>query len=117
MASKKAGHKMWYASEMRLEASIDGTVDDAASACAYARGIRYNHAKRNKRGSRQREIDIQLGLERLAAAMKPIRRTIARLPYEKAQFDVDELRGASKALQTERRKLWKMKAKPKKRKT
>lgn len=107
---------MWYISKMRLETSIDGMVEESARAIEYARGIRTNHAKRNKRGSRQREIDIQLGLERLAAAMKPIRRTIARLPYEKAQFDVEELRGTSKALQAERRKLWKMKAKPKKRK-
>jgi hypothetical protein len=102
---------------MKLETSIDSMLDEAARAVQYARGIRDHHAKRNKRGSRQREIDIQLGLERLAAAMKPVRRSIARLPYEKAQFDVDELRAASQSLQVERRKLWKMKAKPKKRKS
>lgn len=107
---------MWYAPVMKLTHTQSEMVEEAARAVENARAVREFHAKRNKRGTRQRETDIRLALERLRDAMKPIRRTIARLPYDAAGMDADVLKTASQDIQRERRKLWKMRATKRKRK-
>lgn len=101
---------------MRVEQPIEEVIEEARRAAEHGRAVREFHAKRNKRGSRQRETDIRLALERLRDAMRPVRRYIARLPYESAGIDVEALREASERLQKERRKLWKMKGTKRKRK-
>jgi hypothetical protein len=95
---------------------MEDMLDEARRASENARAVRDFHAKRNKRGSRQRETDIRLALERLRDAMRPIRRAIARLPYSTAVIDAEALRSASQDLQKERRKLWKMRGTKRKRK-
>jgi len=107
---------MWYASDMKLRQTQTEMLEDADKAIENARAVREFHAKRNKRGSRQRETDIRLALERLRDAMKPIRRAIAKFPYDPTGLDAESLKTASQDIQKERRKLWKMKATKRKRK-
>lgn len=85
---------------------VDGAVQNA-------RDIRAFHRKRTKKGDQQRETDIRHALTRIKRVMAPIRTKLGRWPYvteiegdEVAQ--IDELRVASKRLQAERRKLWKL---------
>jgi hypothetical protein len=107
---------MWYASVMKLRHTQSEMIEEAERAIENARAVREFHAKRNKRGTRQRETDIRLALERLRDAMKPIRRAIARLPYDSVGMDAETLKTASQDIQRERRKLWKMKGSKRKRK-
>ena len=97
--------------EMPLETPTQDLIDAAAHAVQHATSVRKRHARSSKRGTRQREIDIKLALDRLATAMKPIRKRIAKMPYHTNIKDGDKLREASLAIQKERRKLWKMKKK------
>lgn len=92
--------------EMPIEPTASELISEATKATKYAQSVRAHHARRTRPGSMQRKVDIDLALERLAAAMKPIRRRIARLPY--LTEDGDEIREASLDIQRERRKLWKM---------
>lgn len=101
---------------MKVDLPIEEILEQAARAVQHAQGVREFHAKRTKRGSRQRETDIRIGLERLRDAMRPLRRQIAKLPYARSEIDVDALREASRAIQAERRKLWKMRSTKRKRK-
>lgn len=94
--------------EMPIEPPLDELLSAADRAVAHAIGTRKAHARKSKRGGRQRETDISIALERIAAAMKPIRRKVARLSYSSVEIDGESLRGASQSLQRERRKLWKM---------
>ncbi len=61
----------------------------------------------------QREIDLDEALRRLRESMKPLRSYLGQVPYREeshALTDVtDNVSKASKAIQAERRKLWKMK--------
>jgi hypothetical protein len=90
-------------------------IDDADAAVAFAAQVRKYHRRRtDKKHSAQRASDIESALERLKAAMGPIRSEIGRFPYG-AQTDAAErnrqiIRDASAAIQRERRKLWKMRA-------
>jgi hypothetical protein len=98
-----------------MELSPEATITNAESAVGHARAVRKHHARRTKPGTPQREADIKLALQSLADAMGPIRRRLGRLPYENTALNVEGLRAASRAIQTERRKLWKMRRKKKRR--
>ena len=87
-------------------------IDSARAAIVYAQSVRALHRKRTPRGSAQRETDIELALGRLKSVMRPLRKRIGAFPYG-PQTDVAEenrqtIYETSKAIQTERRKLWKM---------
>lgn len=110
--------------EMPIEPTIDEIVAEANRAILHAQRARRMHARKSKKGSRQREVDIDAALEGLQQAMKPVRRRMGRLAYLPAGVPSEGLEWASRAIQAERRKLWKMKGtreeilaqKPKKRK-
>lgn len=99
---------MWYASFMP-----QSDLERAALAVENAQGVRKFHRRRSEPGTNQRERDIAVALERIKEAMRPLRSEIARFPYRPNAVITDaekqRLRDASKALQTERRKLHKMK--------
>lgn len=96
-----------------VKETIKKMLEDARSAAAFARRTRERHGKQTDRDSPQRIEDIELALARIREAMQPLRTEIGRFPYG-AQTDAaervrDRIRAASAALQSERRKLWKMK--------
>jgi hypothetical protein len=102
---------MWYDSSMPIERSNPELVSNAEDAVVYAQAVRKAHRRRTRRGTPQREADIRIALERLARAMRPIRRRIARIPYLRVTDPAEDLRAASQEIQKERRKLWKLKLK------
>lgn len=102
--------------EMPIEPTVADLIRDAHNAAQYAQSVRKAHGRRSKRGTKQREHDIRIALQRLQEAMQPLRRKIARIPYLPPGIDVAGLHQASDAIQKERRKLWKMKGKGKPRK-
>lgn len=87
-------------------------VHDAEVAIENARRVRAAHARRSGRGTPRREADIRIALERLKAAMKPLRSEIGRFPYGPATETAEQNRKTivrlSSDIQKERRKLWKM---------
>lgn len=87
-------------------------VTAAKTAINYARHVREVHARRSDRGAPQREADIQIALDRLKQAMKPLRSEIGRFPYgpktEQAEENRQVIYRLSQDIQRERRKLWKM---------
>ncbi len=87
-------------------------IEVAEAAVHNARTVRKIHAKRTERGNSQRESDIGLALQRLKSAMIPLRSEIGRFSYgpqtETAFGNRQKIYRASQALQSERRKLWKM---------
>jgi hypothetical protein len=84
---------------------------EAEAAVRHAQMVRNQHRRRTERGSPTREADIALALDRLKAAMRPLRSEIGRFKYGSAGDDSREaIRGASLAIQKERRKLWKMRS-------
>jgi hypothetical protein len=91
-----------------------GLLDQAQAAVDLAQSTRRLHARRTKRGSRQREADLRTALDRLKSAMRPLRTQIARFPYgpqtDAAERNRQAIYAASEAIQRERRKLWKMQA-------
>jgi hypothetical protein len=103
---------MWYASRMP-EILPKEEVDAAYAAVDAAKAVRQFHRRRTERGNKQREADISLALERLKTVMQPLRSEIGRFPYGPQTDTADKNRltiyDASKAVQRERRKLWKMK--------
>jgi hypothetical protein len=88
-------------------------VTAAESAVQHAQAVRAFHRKRSRRGSTQREADIQIALDRIKAAMRPLRSEIGRFSYgpqtNTAEHNREMIRKLSRQLQAERRKLWKMK--------
>jgi hypothetical protein len=96
--------------EMPIEPSLDDVLADAKRAIEHAQSTRRAHARKTEHGTKQREADLKVAVERLQAAMKPIRRRICRLPYLQAPIGAEALEMASKELQRERRKLWKMRS-------
>lgn len=96
-------------------------IEAAASAVAYAQQVRAFHRRRTDRTSKQREADIELAQTRLREAMGPLRAEIGRFPYgpqtDLAEHNREVIREASAALQSERRKLWKMSTKTTRRRT
>lgn len=102
---------MWYGSFMPAQLPL-AAMREAELAVANAQEVRQHHRKRSERGDRQREHDLTLALKRVRAAMRPLRSEIGKFPYgpqtDQAAKNRDAIREASRALQRERRKLWKM---------
>jgi hypothetical protein len=77
-----------------------------------AQEVRRYHARQTEKGDPQRQSDLTLAMIRVKAAMKPLKREIGRFPYgpntDTAEKNRQKIRAASRALQAERRKLWKM---------
>lgn len=86
-------------------------VENAEAAIKHAQDIRAYHRKRSKPGDKQRDVDIKHALTKVRSAMRPIRSALGRAPYD-ISADAGErrvaLRAISARLQTERRKLWKL---------
>lgn len=84
----------------------------AQAAVENAERVRKVHRRRTPRGSDQREADLRAALDRLKDAMRPLRSEIGRFPYGPATPEAERNREiiyeASRAIQRERRKLWKM---------
>ena len=87
-------------------------IEAAETAVAYAQQVRAYHRRRTPRNARQREVDINLALRRLAKAMRPLRSEIGRFPYgpqtDIAEANRETIREAAAAIKRERIKLWKM---------
>ena len=87
-------------------------IQFADSAVQVAKDVRKYHAKRTKVGSATRNQDIMRAVGQVQAAMRPIRSALGRAPYDDITPDsekrLEELREASRRLQVERRKLWKL---------
>lgn len=87
-------------------------LDAADAAIVFAQQVRRTHRRRTAKTSRQRDEDISAALDRLRAAMKPLKSEIGRFPYGPqttlAENNRQAIRKASERLQSERRKLWKM---------
>lgn len=88
-------------------------IASAEAAIEFAQSVRRIHRRKTERGSPQREQDIETALDRLKAAMGPLRTIIGGFPYGPptaiAEDRRNAVRDASAAVQAERRKLWKMK--------
>lgn len=87
-------------------------IQFADTAITVAQDVRKFHAKRTKVGNAQRNTDIRHAADQITAAMRPIRSALGRAPYDPINALTEqqhkELRDASKRLQVERRKLWKL---------
>lgn len=96
---------------------INGFLREADLAVANAQEVRAYHRKKTSRDDLQRLSDITIALERVKAAMKPLRSEIGRFPRQHPSATIlarqERIRAASQALQKERRKLWKMLHDPK----
>ena len=91
-----------------MDEDVRQELNHVRAAVDYAQEVRAYHRRRTRRGNKQRENDISLALDRLKRAMQPIRTRIGQIPYNPPREENELLRQASKTLQTERRKLWKM---------
>lgn len=102
---------MWYGSLMPANRPTED-IEFAEAAVAYAQQVRAYHRRRTERGSKARESDIEVALDRLRAAMKPLRTHIGKFAYGPqttvAEDNRQAIRAASEAIQIERRKLWKL---------
>lgn len=109
--SSAAGRVMWYGSCMPEEMPPN-IIESAERAIENAQRVRRYHRRRTERNSLQRKTDIEVALERLREAMKPLRSEIGRFAYgpatETAENNRAVIRARSAAIQSERRKLWKM---------
>lgn len=87
-------------------------VREAELAVKNAQEVRRYHARRTAKDDSQRLEDLNLAMQRVRAAMKPLKAEIGRFPYGpqtgQAENNRNRIRAASAALQRERRKLWKM---------
>lgn len=103
---------MWYSSLMPEELP-DQDLELAEEAVLYAQSVRRLHRRRTDRNSSQRKADIEMALSGLRKAMRPLRTHIGRFPYGPATVTAEKNREAiyeaSRRVQSERRKLWKMK--------
>jgi hypothetical protein len=94
------------------EAIEQRDIDLAEAAIAGAQRTRKYHARRTQKSSSQRKQDLDIGMDALKEAMRPIRSALARLPSrqqtEAVKNERRELRSLSERIQKERRKLWKM---------
>ena len=97
--------------------TLNQYIEKAEAAISYAQSVRRLHRRRTPRGSQQRETDLQLAMGRLRDAMRPVRTELGRLPFlpssESTEQRQESLQEISKALQCERRKLWKMRERAK----
>lgn len=98
------------------EIDMDAALESAAAAVENAQGVRRYHRRRTDKRSSQRQQDIEVALERIRDAMKPLRSFLGRFSYGPQTVAMHEKRRrvseASLALQAERRKLWKMSHRP-----
>lgn len=103
---------MWYASLMNQH-PIEPSLKEARAAVRHAQDTRTAHRRRTGRGSKQREADITESIRRLKAAMVPLRSFRGSAPFKTQTAAhgslVERVEQASRSLQSERRKLWKMK--------
>ncbi len=87
-------------------------IRDADDAVAFAERVRKVHARRTAPGDSQREDDIRNGLARLRDAMQPLRSVLGSFPFEpqteSAVARREGVRAASERVQSQRRKLTKM---------
>ena len=91
--------------------STEAHLQAADRAVTFARDVRRYHARRTPKTSNQRRTDLTEARERLRAAMKPLRSYLGRPDTRQTQASTRErekVLAASKAIQTERRKVWKM---------
>lgn len=90
----------------------DQQVEEALAAIEHAQKVRRLHRRKSEPGSAARETDIKLAQERIREAMKPIRSSLSAWHYGPQSSNFERYRDAaallSKALQSERRKLHKM---------
>lgn len=90
-------------------------VQVGLGAVQFAQNVRRLHRRRTDKTSPQRAADIQMAMDRLREAMDPIRSEIGRFPYGPQTTVAEErrqaIRDCSAAIQSERRKLWKMRGK------
>lgn len=105
------GAQTWYTSLMPT-IRPEKELQTAEVAVRHAQAVRIRHRKRTERKSPQRAKDLDIALDRLREAMKPLRTEIARFPYgpqtDVADTNRGEIRKMSAAVQKERQKLWKM---------
>lgn len=105
-----APRAVWYTSPMN---EYKEAVDAAERAVEHARQVRAHHRRRTDKQSVQRKTDIQLALDRLRETMAPLRSHLGRFPYLPESHTIRNARermlDVSQEIQTERRKLWKMK--------
>lgn len=105
---------MWYASVMKItQAEIDAALKEAHAAIRHAVSTREYHARRYVKGSSMREQDLQTARDRLKKAMLPLRSWLGQAPYERnpthAHEEITErVQRASREIQAQRRRLWKM---------
>jgi len=104
---------MWYRSLMD-EMERDAAIREAWAAVSHAREVRQRHARRTDRGTAQREADLKIARSGIDEAMKPLRSEIGAAAYRDVPRE-EEIREASQALQAERRKIWKMQTRKRKR--
>lgn len=101
---------------MATNAVINEALKEAKLATKNAQEVRSYHRRRTERGDKQREQDLTMALERVKEAMVPLRSAIGKFPYERETNTIlarqQRIRDASKGLQRERRKLWKMLHRP-----
>lgn len=87
-------------------------IEVAEAAVVFAQAVRRTHRRRSNKTSAQRNADIEMALERLKEAMRPLRSEIGRFPYgpqtSAAEENRQTIRRTSDAIQRERRKLFKM---------
>ena len=87
-------------------------MDNAQAAVDNAVRVRAYHRRRTEKRSPQRRQDITVARERLKEAMKPLKSAIGKFPYgpqtTTAEANREAIREMSAAIQSERRKLWKM---------
>lgn len=87
-------------------------LERGEKAIAQAQDVRSYHRKRTRIGHPQRNTDILHAMQKVQAAMRPIRSALGRAPYqplnETSRSETDELKAMSKRVQAERRKLWKL---------
>lgn len=104
---------------MANELQIERDLKAAELAARHAKDVRLYHARRSPKGSKQREHDLAEASERLKKAMKPLRswlgQATAKEPTATHEEITKRVREASKELQAQRRRLWKMMARKPKR--
>lgn len=87
-------------------------IADANGAVAFARATRLVNARTTSKGDIARERALRTALDKLRAAMLPLRSCMARFPYgpqtEAARRNRARVKVVSQEIQVERRKLWKM---------
>ena len=102
---------MWYSSFM-AEINLPEALEAAEAAAQNAQRVRAFHRRRTDKRSKQRAQDIEIALERIKDAMGPLRTFLGRYSYGPQTVarhgQYQKVSAASRALQAERRKLWKM---------